>query len=148
MKTCREMMIPMPQGALPTDSIDTVLNIMNSDNIGAVLIVTDHQSRHLIGIVTDRDIATKINAEKSSTAKSIQEIMSGDLIACQEDDEVELALKLMGMNQIKRIPIVDEEGALVGIITQNDILARVSNPIKIGKVLRQFAKPESAAKFL
>lgn len=100
-------------------SVKDTLDLMLENKAGSVIITENDK---IIGIVTERDILSKIvNLNKSLDVK-ISEIMSSPVITISKDETVEKAAEIMTENRIKKLPIIDK-GKLVGILTLTDIVA-------------------------
>jgi CBS domain-containing protein len=92
---------------------------MKDQNVGSVLVIDQNQ---LQGLVTDRAIATKAVAEeKDPRSLPVTDIMTKEIIGCSEDDDVFDVLQAMGKNQIRRLPVVNEQSQLVGVVSMADI---------------------------
>lgn len=99
---------------------------MKDQNVGSVLVI-DQQK--LQGLVTDRAIAMKaVAAEKDPRKVPVTEIMTRDIVGCSEEDDVFDALQAMGKNRIRRMPVVNEQSQLVGVVS----LADIAGQMKIG----------------
>jgi CBS domain-containing protein len=142
MRNCRSVMTELPTVSLPSDTIDHVAQLMRNEDVGSIPIVDNPESRRLVGIVTDRDIAMRVVADgrdpKSVTA---DEIMSRDLQTCQPETNLEDALNAMERHQIRRIPVVEGDRRLVGIIAQADIARRVGQAEKTAELVEEVSKP-------
>lgn len=138
--TCSEIMTVDPKCCLPSDSVIKAAQLMKSEDVGPIPIVTDKDSRKLTGIVTDRDLAIKIVAEgRDANSTSIEEIMSGDVITCKQDDDVDKVLQLMEDHQLRRIPVVDNSDCLLGIIAQADVATRLGSAGATAKVVEEIS---------
>jgi CBS domain-containing protein len=92
---------------------------MKDQNVGSVLIIDQDQ---LKGLVTDRAIATKaVAAEKDPRTLPVTDIMTREIIGCSEDDDVFDVLQTMGKNQVRRLPVVNDQSQLVGVVSMADI---------------------------
>lgn len=131
--TCAEIMTHHVAFCEPDDRVDLAAVIMRDRNVGALPVVG--RENRPIGILTDRDLATHIcaNAE-DSFYKRVHEIMRSPVVCCHETDDVLLALKAMTEHHVRRVPIIDKEGTLVGIITADD-LARALDPETVRTLL-------------
>jgi CBS domain-containing protein len=119
-KTVEELMTERPRGVLPDASATEAAELMRAEDIGAVPIVD--KDGLLLGIVTDRDLALRVVALGSDPrAVTVGDIATTDLVTASPDSELEAALVSMAQNRIRRLPIVDEAGVLVGILAQADI---------------------------
>jgi CBS domain-containing protein len=137
MKQCNEVMTKNPVCGLPHDIVSKVAQLMKSKDIGPVPIIENEQTKKLVGIVTDRDLALKIVAEgrdpKSTTA---EEVMTRKVITCHAEDDLQTALDAMSEHKFRRIPVVDNNNGIVGIIAQADVATRVDQPEKTAAVVR------------
>ena len=107
------------------DMIVDAARRMRMSHVGALVVIENRNGRHFpIGIVTDRDIVVSAVAGDPDHLKYlfVNEVMSGDLVTARERDSVEAALKKMEEHGVRRLPIVTENGDLVGILTLDDIL--------------------------
>lgn len=143
---CADVMTTEVVCCLPTDSLEEVASVMQSEDIGPVPIVEDLESRNLIGIVTDRDIALRAVARGLDARKTpAGEVMTRELVICAPEDVVESALDLMAQHQVRRLPIVDQGRRVVGIISQADVATRLNESDKIAEVVEEISRPSGAA---
>jgi CBS domain-containing protein len=125
----------------PEDPVSKVAQLMKKEDIGPVLIVDNEQSRKLIGIVTDRDLALKVVAEgRDPKTTNVETVMTRKLVTCRADDDIESAMKAMAQYQLRRIPVVDDHMKLVGIISQADVATRVDEPEKTAEVVKEISQ--------
>ena len=138
---CSEVMTKDPSCCLPSDTAFEAAQLMKSEDVGPIPIVSDKETKKLEGIITDRDLALKVVAEglDPKTTK-IEEVMSTGVNTCGPDDDVNEALQSMEENHVRRIPIVDENDRLVGIIAQADIATRIEKPNKTAEVVESISK--------
>ena len=138
---CSEVMTKDPSCCLPTDTVFDVAQLMKSEDVGPIPIVSDKQTMKLAGIVTDRDLAVKVLAEGlDSKQTKIEEVMTTGVQTCGPDDDINNVLKLMEQHHIRRIPIVDDHDCLVGIIAQADVATRIDEPEKTHEVVEEISK--------
>ena len=141
MAKCREVMTKDPAWCEPGDSITKVAGIMKQEDVGSVPVVESSSSRRLSGIVTDRDIVLKVIAGgRAPDAAAVRDAMTPNPASCREDDDVDQALKLMKERQVRRMPIVDAEGRLAGIIAQADVATRVNKDSKTGELVEAISE--------
>ena len=138
---CSEVMTKDPSCSLPTDSVFAAAQLMKSEDVGPIPVVKDKGTRKLEGIVTDRDLALKVVAEGlDPNNTSVEEVMTTGVVTCAPNDNVDNALELMQQHHIRRIPIVDDNEKLVGIISQADIATRVEQPSKTAEVVEEISR--------
>jgi CBS domain-containing protein len=130
-----------PAACEPGDSIVKVAGLMKQEDVGSVPVVDSAESRRLVGIVTDRDIVVKvIAAGRAAESATVAEAMTPNPASCRETDDVDQALKLMKERQVRRMPIVDAEGRLAGIISQADVATRVNKDSKTGELVEAISE--------
>jgi CBS domain-containing protein len=141
----RDAMTPNPACCLTTDSAQKVAGILCKQGIGSIPVVTDHESRKLIGIITDRDICCSMVAKGlNPQSTSIEKFISLNPVACREDENLDNCERLMQEHRVRRIPIVDGNGRVTGIVSQAD-LALKDEPEKVAKTVAAVSKPPSSA---
>lgn len=118
--TCGELMTQSVAFCSTEDSVDLAAIVMRDRNVGALPVVA--QGNRPVGIVTDRDLAVSIcaNAE-DGFYKRVKEVMHSPVVCCGESDDVSAVLATMAEHHIRRVPIVNKEGGLVGIISVDDL---------------------------
>ena len=142
MANCSEVMTREPACCEPGDSISRVAGIMKREDVGSVPVVESHEDKKLIGIVTDRDLVVKILAEGGSPERAtVRDAMTPNPASCGENDPIDKAVKLMSERQVRRMPIVDGQGRLAGIISQADVATRVSRDATTGELVEAISEP-------
>lgn len=107
----------------PGTNAAVATEIMWTRNCGSLPIVED--GRGVIGIVTDRDLLIALGtSNRNASDLPVGEVMNKDLALCAPDDDVRDALKTMARRQLHRLPVVDEDGALRGILSLDDVSLR------------------------
>ena len=137
---CREIMTKDPVCCLPGDTVDKAALLMKTEEVGPIPVVTDQQTKRLVGIVTDRDLAVKVVAEAlDARTTTVEEVMTTGVIACRADDDLRKALGAMEDHQVRRIPVVDNSDHIIGIIAQADIATRAKQPEKTAEVVKEIS---------
>ena len=141
MKKCSEVMTNNPVCCLPNDTVASFAELMNSGNIGSIPVIENEQTKKLIGIVTDRDLTLKIVA-KGLDAKStkVETVMTRKVVTCRADDDLQKALDAMAENQLRRIPVVDADNKIMGIIAQADVATRIDQPEKTAEMVKEISQ--------
>jgi CBS domain-containing protein len=143
---CEEIMTKDPTCCALSDTAFRAAKLMAMGDIGAVPVCEDSYGRKLLGIVTDRDLVMKVISEgRDPHTTSIREIMTREPLSCVGGDDIEMAFDAMSLFQVRRIPIVDEGGRLIGIISQGDLATRSSQPQKAAQVLVHVSTPAMRA---
>ena len=141
MKKCSEVMTKDPVCCLPNDSVAKAAELMKSENIGSIPVVESKQSQKLLGIVTDRDLALKIVAAAlDARSTTVETVMAHEVVTCRADDDLQKALDAMAEHQLRRIPIVDHDNKIVGIIAQADVATRADQPEKTAEVVKEISQ--------
>ena len=119
---CSEVMTENPVFCLPGDSVGQAARMMRREHVGSVPVVTDDRRRELIGILTNRDLAVKIVGEsRDADRTNVYDVMTRAVIACRDEDDVSTAAMAMEEHQIRRVPVVNYSGQLIGIISHGDV---------------------------
>ena len=141
MKKCNEVMTKNPVCCLPNDMVVKAAELMKSQNIGSIPVIENEQSQKLVGIVTDRDLALKIIAEgRDPRSTKVESVMTHKVVTCRADDDLQKALDAMAEHQLRRIPVVDNNNRVVGIIAQADVATRVDQPEKTAEMVKEISQ--------
>jgi CBS domain-containing protein len=147
MKTCESVMTKNPVCCLPSDTVESVAQLMKRENIGSLPVIESEHSRKLIGIVTDRDLALKVVAEgRDATSTKVDEVMTRQVVTCHGGDDLQKALDAMSGHQLRRIPIIYKENEIMGIIAIADIATRGNRPEKTAAVVKDISQENSDSK--
>lgn len=135
-KRCREIMTSEVVAASPDMSIREAAAIMRDSDVGALPVV---ENGRLTGIVTDRDIVVRAVAGSKSGDTPIREVASRELYTVGPDDFVFEAARLMGDKQVRRIPVVEADGSLAGIIAMADVALQMEDEREIAETLEEIS---------
>ena len=118
----------------PDTPVREVARTMRRDDIGATPVC---ENGRIIGMVTDRDIACRAVADgRDLDAVTAREIMTAGAVTCSAGDEVDEVIGLMERRKVRRIPVLDDAGAVVGMASLGDISSRVDDE-DAGELLRE-----------
>lgn len=131
-----EIMTKNVRHAPPDASVRDVAAMMRDGDMGAVPVVDNGK---LIGIVTDRDIVVRVVATGKSSDTPILEAMTTELFTVAPDDFVFEAIRLMGDKQVRRIPVVNRDGSLAGIIAMADVALEMEDEREIAETLEEIS---------
>jgi CBS domain-containing protein len=133
----REAMTERPRCVTPETSVSHVAEVMEAEDIGSVPVLEDEQ---LSGMVTDRDIVIRAIAKgKDPRGMPVREILSREVVSVRPDNDLSDALQLMASHQVRRLPVVDEDNRLVGILSQADV-AMEAKEKDVGQMVEGISK--------
>ena len=135
-QSIRDIMTSNPSTIEPDNSIVEAARIMKQQDAGVVPVT---ENGRLTGMVTDRDIAIRVVAEgKDPQSTTVQEVASKNLVTLDPEQDLDEALRLMAQHQVRRLPVVEEDGRLVGVVAQADV-AREGDDTKTGQVVQEIS---------
>lgn len=137
----QDIMSTDPSTVTPDTPITEAARLMKDHNIGMLPVVETEGSRKLIGVVTDRDITIRHVAQGHTTDCPVREAMTDNVSTCKAGENVETVMNLMAEEQVRRIPIVDERGDLVGVVSQADIVLEAGDGSKAEKTVEKISRP-------
>ena len=127
----------------PTATVQEVAERMKAANIGSVPICLDS---HLVGTITDRDITIRVTAEgRDPQVTAVRDVMSQPVVTVRPQQDVLEAEQLMHDHQVRRLPVVEQDGRLVGYVTTATIAKRDADEKVVGKVLKGISQPQAPA---
>ena len=138
-RSIRELMTTNPTTVEPSAPVVDAARVMKQQDVGPVPVVENGD--RLAGIVTDRDIVLRVVAEGGDPqSMTVGEIMSRDLATVDPDQPLDEALRLMARHQVRRLPVCEEDGRLVGIVAQADIATELGDDRVTGQVVEEISK--------
>lgn len=137
-----EMMNKNVQTCTYSDTAQHAATLMKQHNVGILPVV--EESGKLVGVITDRDLCLKITADGRDPAHTpVHECMTPKPISCSRNDTSRSVLALMAKNQVRRIPVIDDQKRLVGIVAIPDLIAHdATNARDIYLVFRRITTPK------
>jgi CBS domain-containing protein len=137
MGAIRDLMTSNPRTVTADSTVAEAARLMRDEDAGIAPII---EGERLVGVITDRDIAIKVAAEgKDPQSTKVTEIASSNLVTIDPQQELDEALRLMAKHQVRRLPVVEEDGKLVGILAQADV-ARHADPARTGQVVEEISE--------
>jgi CBS domain-containing protein len=133
----REAMTRDVTVANPRQTICDAAKLMAAADAGALPVAEDDR---LVGVITDRDIAIRAVARNLAPTTPIRDVMSKEVLYCFEDEDVEQVAENMGEQQIRRLPVLDRDKRLVGIISLGDVAASAP-PKAAGQAVADISRP-------
>jgi CBS domain-containing protein len=142
MKTCSEVMTKNPVCCLPTDTVSKASQLMRAEDVGSIPVVEDEQTMKLIGIVTDRDLAMQVVADgRDANLTQVAGVMTREVVTCRASDDVQKAVDAMSQHQLRRMPVIDGNHKIVGIISQADVATRVDRSEEVAEMVKEISQP-------
>ena len=136
-KNVKDLMTSNPRSIDSEKSVAYAAKMMRDENVGLAPIVRGDQ---LVGTVTDRDITIRVVAEgKNPESTKVTEIASTVLVTVEPKQDLDEALRLMAKHQVRRLPVVEEGGRLVGVVAQADV-ARNADDAQTGELVEKISK--------
>jgi len=124
-ESIRDLMTDNPRAIDSEKSVADAAKMMRDEDVGLAPIVDGDK---LVGTVTDRDIATRVVAAgKDPESTKVKEIATKDVVTVDPDQDLEEAVRLMAQHQVRRLPVVEEGGRLVGVLAQADVAQDASS---------------------
>ena len=133
----RDAMTEGPRTVTAGSTIAEAARLMRDEDAGIVPVV---EGDRLTGVVTDRDVAVKVVAEgKDPESTTVQQVASTNLVTVDPQQDLDEALRLMAEHQVRRLPVCEEDGRLVGILAQADV-AKHAKAKQTGEVVEEISK--------
>ena len=132
----RDAMTSSPKTINLSTTTQEAARLMKSEDVGALPIV---EGDKLVGVVTDRDLAVRVLAEGKSPDTAVSEIASKDVVTVDPDQTLEDAARLMAEHQVRRLPVVEEDGKLVGVLAQADV-AQSGQDLLTGETVQRISQ--------
>jgi CBS domain-containing protein len=139
-----EIMTPSPRTCTAQASVQEVARMMKEADTGVIPVVEAAGSERLIGLVTDRDLALRVPAQGRGPDTKVQEAMSSEVAGVRPDDDLKTVRRLMEERQVRRVPVCDEQGRCLGIISQADLaLDDVISDKQVGRTVEAISQPST-----
>jgi CBS domain-containing protein len=141
----KEIMSSNPQCCTPDDTLRDAARMMADHDCGCLPVVQDTAGKRVIGVLTDRDIAIRGVARGKTPDSKVNDVMSPAPACCSADDDVEVVEKIMIDKQVRRVPVVNADGRVVGMIAQADLARdnRAASDREVGRIVEKISEPTS-----
>lgn len=116
-----DIMTADPACCTPDDTVQTAAHLMSDRDCGCLPVVDDMDQRHIVGVVTDRDLAIRGIGEGRGPDTRVREIMSADPSCCTPESDLKEVERIMAERQVRRVPVVDRDECCVGMVAQADL---------------------------
>ncbi len=135
-RRCRDIMTKQVITVESDQSLHQAAQLMRDNDIGALPVIKDGK---IVGIITDRDIVVRAIAENLSLQTKVEQVMTKEVFSVREDEFVFNAIRKMGDKQIRRLPVLDDDENLVGIISLADVALETEDDLEVIEALEEIS---------
>ncbi len=138
----KDVMTPNPDVVTPDEPVKRAAELMRDRDVGIVPVVEDRSSMKLCGVITDRDIAIRhVASGHDNSCRVRDEVSKERLSTVRPDADVKDVMEVMKREQVRRVPVVESDNRLIGIIAQADLAERGPSEKEVGKVVEKISQP-------
>jgi CBS domain-containing protein len=131
-------MTTRPRAVTSDTPVTQVAELMEAEDVGSIPVLEGEQ---LTAIVTDRDIVVRAVARgKDPRGMPVREVFTTEVVTVGPDQDLSDALRIMASNQVRRLPVVDEENRLVGVVSQADVALEAKEK-SVGEMVEEISRP-------
>ncbi|MFN2566340.1 MAG: CBS domain-containing protein [Gemmatimonadaceae bacterium] len=117
-----EIMTRDPAWCTPDHTVRDAARLMQEHDCGCIPVVDEVHAKRLVGVVTDRDLACRCLAAGLGPDTTVAEVMSVSPSCCAPEDDVQYVERIMEERQVRRVPVIDDRGCCVGMVSQADLV--------------------------
>ncbi len=140
---CKDIMSERIKFCHENSTIKEAVNIMNNFNCGVVPVVDENNK--ISGLVTDRDIALySVLQEENAETTELKDFMTRDIITCDLDDDIDQAIEKMKRYKVRRLPVVNPENEIVGLLSLGDIAVKSGEEHETFEALEYISEPSGS----
>jgi CBS domain-containing protein len=134
-------MTKKPVCCLPNDLVTKAAELMKNGHIGSIPVIENEQTKKLVGILTDRDLAMNVVADGLDVKSTkVESVMTRKVVTCGPEDNLQKAVDAMSKHQLRRIPVVDSDNMILGIIAQADVAMHFDHPKKTAEMVKEISQ--------
>ena len=123
----KEVMTTNPKVCSLSDNLSAAAGLMWENDCGILPVVAE--GGKVVGLITDRDICMAANLKNQRLSNlAVEDVISGDVYACEAEDDIRSALEIMQENKVRRLPVIAADGTLQGILSMNDVILKADEP--------------------
>jgi len=142
----QELMTASPACCTPDDTAERVAQLMADNDCGCIPVVVGQKDSHVVGVITDRDIATRGVAKGKGPETRVRDLMTPDPFCCSADADVRDVEGVMADRQVRRVVVVDGDGRCVGIIAQADVALAAErskdvSDVEVAHIVERISEP-------
>lgn len=140
-KSARDIMSDSPAVCTPDTSSQDAARMMQDNDCGSLPVVENRSSMKLAGMVTDRDLALRVLGRGMDANTPVREAMTKNVSSVKLDDDLNAVERVMTGQQVRRVPVVDGQDRVVGIVAQADLARELSGSKDVGRVVEKISQP-------
>jgi CBS domain-containing protein len=140
-KSARNIMTDNPAVVTPESSAQDAARMMQDNDCGSLPVVESRNSMKLVGMVTDRDLAIRVLGRGQDANTPVREAMTRNISSVQVEDDLNAIERVMTGQQVRRVPVVDGQGRVVGIVSQADLARELGSSQEVGRVVEKISQP-------
>ena len=140
-KTAQSIMTDSPAVCTPDTTAQDAARLMEENDCGSLPVVEGRDSMKLVGMVTDRDLAIRVLGRGQAASTPVREAMSKNISSIKVDDDLNDVERVMSGQQVRRVPVVDDQGRVVGIVAQADLARELGSSKEVGRVVEKISQP-------
>ena len=136
----RDLMTDNPAVCTPQTSSQEAARMMQDNDCGSLPVVESRDSMKLIGMVTDRDLALRVLGRGLDSNTPVREAMTKNVSSVKVDDDLKAVERVMTGQQVRRVPVVDGNGRVVGIVAQADLARALGTSPEVSRVVEKISQ--------
>lgn len=140
-KSARNIMTDSPAVCTPETTSQDAARMMQDNDCGSLPVVENRNSMKLVGMVTDRDLALRVLGRGLDANTPVREAMTKNISSVKVDDGLDAVERVMTGQQVRRVPVVDGQDRVVGIVAQADLARELSGSKDVGRVVEKISQP-------
>jgi CBS domain-containing protein len=140
-RSARDIMSDSPAVCTPETSSQDAARMMQDNDCGSLPVVESRNSMKLAGMVTDRDLALRVLGRGMDANTPVREAMTKNVSSVKLDDGLDAVERVMTGQQVRRVPVVDAQDRVVGIVAQADLARELSGSKDVGRVVEKISRP-------
>ena len=137
----RDLMTDSPAVVTPETSAQDAARMMQDNDCGSLPVVESRNSMKLVGMVTDRDLAIRVLGRGMDGNTPVREAMTKNVSSVKVDDDLRAVERVMTGQQVRRVPVVDNQDRVVGIVAQADLAREFGTSQEVGRVVEKISQP-------
>jgi len=137
----RDLMTDSPAVVTPETSAQDAARMMQDNDCGSLPVVESRNSMKLVGMVTDRDLAIRVLGRGMDGNTPVREAMTKNVSSVKVDDDLRAVERVMTGQQVRRVPVVDNQDRVVGIVAQADLARELGTSQEVGRVVEKISQP-------